>query len=293
MQPTDAPAPSLMNEANCPYCRTVQPVVYADRARRMARCADCNAWFVWPPPTHAAITAHYSANDRGMPRDLRQWREGTSQEGWYRQVARSIARRAGEGVRSIVDIGAGGLELSRALATEFPDAHLQAWDLFPDSLAAPTPRMTLRSVDLNRHDDDDPPVAFDVVACVAVLEHVLDPLALLRRVQALTAPGGLAFVIAPEAQSIAHRILGRNWPYYCPEEHLTLPTLVSIQRALALIDGDGTYVLERVTVGYSLQYVLRFLRLPIRVPAFADVLMPVPAGALELVWKRRGVRDQR
>ena len=200
-------------------------------------------------------------------------------------------------MRSIVDIGAGGLELTRALASEFPDARIEAWDLFPDSLHETQnqgARITRRSIDLN--EDDDVTGArgtFDIVACVAVLEHVIEPLALLRRVQSLLAPGGLALVIAPEAGSIGHRILGAHWPYYCPDEHLTLPTLASIERALALLDGDGTFSISRVNVSYSLQYVLRYLRLPIRVPAFADIVLPVPAGAFELVWKRTGLPHQR
>lgn len=277
----------------CPYCRTSGEVAFADRARRMARCASCGAWAVWPPPTREQVAAHYAGNDRGMPQTLRQWREGTSQQGWYESLAATMKRlAAGSDVRSVADIGAGGLELTRALANVFPAAQIEAWDLFADDGAERSypDRVTLRSVDLNQPDQIDTGRRFDVVACVAVLEHVLDPLALLRLVQSVTAPGGLAFVVAPDVGAIAHRLLGRHWPYYCVDEHLTLPSLTSIRRALDLLRRetgvDGELTLRRVSVRYSLQYLLRFLRIPLPLPRIADLLVPVPSGALELVWRR-------
>jgi SAM-dependent methyltransferase len=229
-----------------------------------------------------------------MPQTLRQWREGTSQQGWYESLAVTMSRlasRARPEVRSVVDIGAGGLELTRALASVFPAAQIEAWDLFADdSLRSHPERVTLHSVDLNQVDRVDPGRRFEIVACVAVLEHVLDPLALLRLVQSVTAPGGLAFVVAPDVGSIAHRLLGRHWPYYCVDEHLTLPSIASIRRALDLLRRetgiDGEFTLRRVSVRYSLQYLLRFLRVPLPLPRIADLLVPVPSGALELVWRR-------
>lgn len=274
----------------CPYCQTPGEVAYADRARRMARCASCGAWAVWPPPAREEVAAHYAGNDRGMPQTLRQWREGTSQQGWYESLAAKMRRLTGADVRSVVDIGAGGLELTRALANVFPAAEIEAWDLFADDRPRSYPEwVTLYSVDLNQPDRIDTGRRFDVVACVAVLEHVLDPLALLRLVQAVTAPGGLAVVVAPDVGALAHRLLGRHWPYYCADEHLTLPSLPSIRRALELLRRetgvDGEFTLRRVSVRYSLQYLLRFLRVPLPLPRIADLLVPVPSGALELVWR--------
>lgn len=223
-----------------------------------------------------------------MPAQLRDWRAGTTQHRAYEHIARRIRKLAGKEVRSAVDIGAGGLELTHALAHEFPQARIQAWDLFANGIEALTdePRISLLQLDLNRL-DSFPDAQFDVVACVAVLEHVLDPLALLRMLRAITAPGGLAYVLAPDVGSPARKILRGRWPYYDPDEHLTLPTLVSIRRAVA-IAGGGRVILRRASVGYSLRYLLRFLRVPLRVPRVADVILPIPAGALELVWFRDG-----
>jgi hypothetical protein len=79
--------------------------------------------------------------------------------------------------------------------------------------------------------------------------------------------------------------LRKRWPYYCPDEHITIPTLTSIERAVALA-GGGSYRLRRIGVRYSLKYLLRFLRVPVPVPQRLDLLLLVPAGAFELVWFR-------
>jgi SAM-dependent methyltransferase len=261
-------------------------VSYQYDEKRMTVCAACGAWFVHPRPSPAAIIEHYDQNESGMPAELRQWRVDTSQGQWYELLARGLARRTGPDVRTIVDVGAGGLELTRSLATTFPEARVEAWDLFADGAdrVVPPDRVTLHRVDLNDL-ENAPQGSFDVVACVAVIEHVLDPLALLRLLRSITAPGGFAYVVGPEVTSIAHRVLRKSWPYYDPDEHLTIPSLLSIEKALAQL-GGGRHELRRVSVHYSLKYLLRFLHVPVPVPAAADFLLPIPAGAFELVWER-------
>jgi SAM-dependent methyltransferase len=256
----------------------------------MTACADCGAWFTWPRPTAAAMLEHYDRNSAGMPGELREWRTDTSQSKWYEVLARRMKRTARGEVRTIVDVGAGGLELTVALAREFRQARVEAWDLFADGLDRAIPpdvanRITLRRVDLNQLEAATAAGSFDIVACVAVIEHVIDPLALLRFVRSITATGGFASVVGPEVKSVAHRLFGKSWPYYCPDEHLTLPSLASIERAVALA-GGGENRVRRVSVHYSLRYLLRFLRVPVPLPDALDLLLPFPAGAFDLTWHK-------
>ena len=271
---------------HCPYCQSPNELAYR-YDRRMTACATCGAWFVWPPQTAASMREHYDRNTAGMPDELRQWRVDTSQEKWYQHLAGRIAKNAAGEVATVVDVGAGGLELTVSLARQFPSARVEAWDLFADGVPSEPPgRITCRRIDLNRLDDASVPQgSFDIVACVAVIEHVLDPLALLRFLRSITAPGGLTYVVGPEVTSAAHRVLRKLWPYYCPDEHLTLPSLASIEKAVA-IAGGGAFQLRRVNVHYSLKYLTRFLRIPIPVPGWMDFLLPIPAGAFELVWAK-------
>jgi len=64
-------------------------------------------------------------------------------------------------------------------------------------------------IDLDRH---DVPGEYDVVCCLEVLEHLVDPLAALKKLIAAVAPGGRLFVSLPDEFHIVSRLeilLGR------------------------------------------------------------------------------------
>jgi SAM-dependent methyltransferase len=256
----------------------------------MCGCDVCGAWVVWPRPQPEQLALHYAQGERGLPAQLRALREGTTQDAGYMRIATKLRGIAGADIRSAVDVGAGGLELTHALARVWPEAQVEAWDLFADradprSRLEESSRVTLRTIDLNRIETASVPERmFDLVACVAVIEHVIDPLSLLRLLRSITAPGGVAYVAGPDAGSIARRLLGARWPYYCPDEHLTIPTFDSIRKAIA-IAGGGEFELRRFNVPYSLRYLLRFLRIPLPLPRIADAIVSIPTGAFELIWR--------
>jgi SAM-dependent methyltransferase len=61
------------------------------------------------------------------------------------------------------------------------------------------------------------PQRFAAVTFWAVLEHVLDPAAFLRRAADLVEPGGHVFALVPNARSLATRLLGAKYRYVLTE----------------------------------------------------------------------------
>ena len=59
---------------------------------------------------------------------------------------------------------------------------------------------------------------FDVVTCFDALEHVVDPVAALRRFHGWLRPGGLLALCVPDFGGLWARASGKRWPFVTPKE---------------------------------------------------------------------------
>lgn len=85
------------------------------------------------------------------------------------------------------------------------------------------------------------PGEFEVCVLIDVIEHVRDPMALLKAVHRLLKPGGTLFVTAPSVDSWSARIMKQNWIRWKPE-HLSYFNAENIQTALLRSGFNGLVV---------------------------------------------------
>lgn len=76
-----------------------------------------------------------------------------------------------------------------------------------------------------------PQAYFDYVTLDQVIEHVTDPLALLRDAAAVLRPGGTLLLSTPNARSLLARSLGPRWAHWHPPYHLQLFSRNSLETA--------------------------------------------------------------
>jgi SAM-dependent methyltransferase len=74
--------------------------------------------------------------------------------------------------------------------------------------------------------------SFDVVTSIEVLEHVPDPLDVLRRIRGMLKPGGLFFYSTGNAQPFRGRL--KDWGYVRPDIHISFYEPSTLERALRL-----------------------------------------------------------
>jgi SAM-dependent methyltransferase len=67
-----------------------------------------------------------------------------------------------------------------------------------------------------------PDEAFDAIVMNHVVEHVHDPVALLRECGRILRSGGRLIVVTPNTKSLGHRIFGKDWGHLDPPRHLHL-----------------------------------------------------------------------
>ena len=130
-----------------------------------------------------------------------------------------------EDARTALDVGTGDGLLARDLASVVPS--VTGIDL--DAHVLESARRESSAVDWVRGDVMTHPFAaesFDVVASVATLHHLGDPAAALRRLAALTAPGGVVVVIGIARTStvtdvathlvgqVQHRVLSARYGFW-------------------------------------------------------------------------------
>ncbi len=87
------------------------------------------------------------------------------------------------------------------------------------------------------------PERFDLVTMSHVIEHVPDPLRMLRQLAALLAPGGRLMVTTPNAQSLGARLFGPSWRGLEPPRHFN----VFSPRSLAEAVGSAGLRVEKLT----------------------------------------------
>jgi SAM-dependent methyltransferase len=212
----------------------------------IARCDGCDFYFQAPLPAAAAIAAFYPPTYSAYAQD--------ATTGWMfrlvywldtRRIARLVGRRG-----RILDVGTGN---GAALLAMRAHGDWELWGLELDEAAAARARaqgLTVQRGDLLSC--DLPPASLDLIRMGHVLEHVLDPVATLRRAYDLLKPGGVLAGETPNTACWDFRLFGRYWGALHLPRHLTLFNERNLVETLRRIGFVEITIAPRLrTVGWS------------------------------------------
>jgi 2-polyprenyl-3-methyl-5-hydroxy-6-metoxy-1,4-benzoquinol methylase len=93
-----------------------------------------------------------------------------------------------------------------------------------------------------------PPSQFDVITLHHVIEHVYNPIEVLRKCRLWLRAGGLIIVWTPNLGSLGHRVFGEHWMHLDPPRHLHLFTREAM-RVCAVRAGLNIKGLDTSTAG--------------------------------------------
>lgn len=207
---------------------------FSDRDYHLRRCLVCRYAYVADPWTDFAAIygdAYYAgrgadpmvdyAFELDRPQDTirtYEWRGVT-------EVVQGLLRGL-DGVRWL-DFGCGNGGLVRYLR-EHTGVDAQGFE--EGSIAERARELGVPVLTTTELEQVDAP--FDVVTAVEVLEHTVDPVAELRRIRSLLAPGGLLLLTTGNAAPFAARLT--EWSYVVPEIHISFFEPPTLGRAMAL-----------------------------------------------------------
>jgi SAM-dependent methyltransferase len=186
--------------ADKPFAAEMTTDVFAAYGR-VARCRRCGMAYRNPRETEEHVLQAYAALE---DRDYLEERECRGMNALL--SLKAMKRHVAQG--RLLEIGCSTGFFLNAARLEFDCRGVE-----PSSWAA---RIARERFGLDVHCGafetfDARPGTFDAVAMIDVIEHVLDPRAVVRRVASLLRPGGIFYVVTPDIASLSARLLGRYW----------------------------------------------------------------------------------
>jgi 2-polyprenyl-3-methyl-5-hydroxy-6-metoxy-1,4-benzoquinol methylase len=216
-------------ESNCPLCdsdRWTHLIEAPDNIAQgdalwfaVVRCKDCGLCFTNPRPSFESIRQFYPPayfpGHAPRERSRRRWER---MRRWLRRPnPRKSMALHGEG--RLLDFGCGGGSFLARM-------HRQGWQVTGIDIASDAIEHIRRDLGLKGLVGTLPhrslrPASFDVITMWHSLEHVHNPLEVLREAYFLLAPGGKLLVGAPNIDSLPFQWFGRAWYGLDLPRHLT------------------------------------------------------------------------
>lgn len=207
------------------------------------KCRDCGWEQIFPVPTPGQLKQLYQrfynfGGEQGtLYTRLRECFFSSSLYRWWILADGDISFHTRRGRGRLLDIGCNeGRTLKNYARNGF-----QAEGFELNETAAAVAREAGFTVFTGRLDEVTPKAAYDVAVLSNVLEHALDPEAMLLSVRRLLKPDGQVWISCPNSQSWLRPVFGRAWINWHVPFHITH---FSLEMLKALLQETGFHIVE-------------------------------------------------
>src|SRR5436190_12090260 len=213
---------------------------------RLRRCLDCDLVYVTPRLDDQTLATLYGA-EFYFPKDSALSAIASGVQELIQDARRQVVEKRAR-VGQLLDVGSGDGMFVHHMAGHGWDATGLDFSAAASELAA---RRGLRGRFLmgSLADHDLPPGSFDAVTLWQVLEHIGEPVAMLRRVRELLRPGGLLVASVPNIDGLSAVLTQERWWGLDVPRHLVHYSPRTLRR---VVSDAGLHVLD--VRHFSLQY---------------------------------------
>lgn len=253
----------------------------AKRVFRLVRCQDCGFSYFNPPPTEDSLQYYYEDYMAHVPERI------NFLERFYYEFIRKPLGIAPPG--RLLDVGCGNgkyLDFMRSLG----------WDVtgIDKGSVCEYPRSVLKIPVLDGHlwEHHFPDASFDVITLWFVMEHVWDPVQIVKECARILRPGGQLIVSTVNINSFEARVFKRYWWHLLAPEHLWQFDTKSLG---ALLEKNGFKIFkmrhEPICGGIlgSIQNLLDDKKIPIHLNLTPFKMLFVPVDFLCSLFKSSGL----
>jgi 2-polyprenyl-3-methyl-5-hydroxy-6-metoxy-1,4-benzoquinol methylase len=229
---------------SCPVCGHAEAADYMHKGGlRLVRCCSCKMIYASPVPGefvsgkyYDRLATEYYLTPAKLESDFADVR--------FDREVRLFRKHCVRG--TMLDVGCSTGAFLWQLAKRFPgDYELVGTDTSGPALDYASSR-GLQIIRGTFPDADFAGKEFDALTFWAVVEHLSDPKGFLQRAWSILKPMGLCFVLVPNMQSLAVRLLGRRYRYIYAQ-HLNYFT----RRTLLKLVEHRFSVLEFVSIHFN------------------------------------------
>lgn len=130
--------------------------------------------------------------------------------------------------RKVLDIGcSNGVFLDL-----FREKGWQTWGVEPSGSGETARQKGYKILKTNFENAELPQNYFDLALLNHTLEHMENPVLVLKKAYKILKKGGVVFVDVPNAGGLGSKLLGKYWPYKLPDEHKHQFTKESLSKVL-------------------------------------------------------------
>ena len=249
-------APKEVAVDGCPLCGGGDfRVAFSEPPYTVRRCSACGMGWTSPRLDEAGLAGIYQADTywRSPSPKIQGYSDYAGDQPLYldtfRMRLRRVLRDGPHGGRAL-DVGAAAgfcMAAGRELGFE-----VHGVELSPTMAAHARQRLGLESIHVGTLDSAPfPDGQFDLITMWDVIEHVVDPRALLGRARELLAPHGLLVVETQDIDSRFARATGRAWHHFKHAEHILHFTPATVTRLL----NESGFRVQELTHRYGGKYV--------------------------------------
>lgn len=246
----------ILTPAVCPLCGARSSTVVARDVRdyeygtagayRWLRCDDCALVRLDPFPSAELLALAYPATYHAYVEP----RSGLARSLAARARAAAAARIAHRLVpgAAVLDVGCGNGALLAEIGKHGSYRLLGVEYSAPAAAAARTRGIEVWQGEIT--DAPFPPASVDLVSLQHVLEHMLDPVAALKRIAAVVRPGGCVLGELPNLDSWDYRLFGRTWGGGHAPRHLWHFTPATLRHTLEACGFDRIVIRPSLHTGH-------------------------------------------